>query len=56
MKIKTTVVFDKEARNTYLTGFQKRKQQRRVKAKEDKDKALKDEHKRIKAAVNSIFR
>jgi|FrelakmetLWP11LW_1041352.scaffolds.fasta_scaffold364936_1 ribosomal RNA-processing protein 17 len=45
---KTAIVFDETARTEYLTGFRKRKDERRKKAKEQMEKEVKDELKRAK--------
>ena len=44
-----SVVFDERARKEFLTGFRKRKDERRKKAQEEIEKKLKDEIKKIKA-------
>ncbi|KAI8501244.1 rRNA binding [Branchiostoma belcheri] len=48
-KTKVSLVFDEDARREYLTGFKKRKDARRKKAKEEFDNRMKNELKRIKA-------
>ena len=45
---KTRVVFDEKKRKDFLTGFKKRKDERRMKWKEKVDKDLKKEIQRIK--------
>ncbi|KOX77491.1 Nucleolar protein 12 [Melipona quadrifasciata] len=45
---KITLVFDENKRREFLTGFRKRKLQRKQKAKEDLQQRLKEERKRIK--------
>ena len=45
---KTAIVFDEAARTEYLTGFRKRKEERRKKAKEQIEKEVKDEIKKAK--------
>ena len=45
---KTRVVFDEKKRKEFLTGFKKRKDERRMKWKEKVDKDLKKEIQRIK--------
>ncbi|XP_035695522.1 nucleolar protein 12-like [Branchiostoma floridae] len=48
-KTKVALVFDEDARREYLTGFKKRKDARRKRAKEEFDNRVKNEMKRIKA-------
>ena len=48
-KNKTTVVFDENARKEFLTGFRKRKDERRKQWKEKVERQLKNEMKKIKA-------
>ncbi|KAF3421786.1 hypothetical protein E2986_09911 [Frieseomelitta varia] len=45
---KITLVFDENKRREFLTGFRKRKLQRKQKAKEELQQQLKEERKRIK--------
>ena len=45
---KTEIVFDENKRCDFLTGFRKRKDERRKKAKEEFEKKLKDEIKTAK--------
>lgn len=52
-KPKTELVFDNKKREEFLTGFSKRKLQRKKKALEENDKRLKEEKKRIKEEVSS---
>ncbi|XP_055321178.1 nucleolar protein 12, partial [Sitodiplosis mosellana] len=54
-KKKTELVFDPKKRREFLTGFRKRKQERRQKAKEDLDKQVKEERKRIKQEIRDGF-
>ena len=42
-KTKTSIVFDADARKEFLTGFRKRKNERRRKAKEQLERELKEE-------------
>ena len=42
-KRKTEIVFDESKRRDFLTGFRKRKQERREKAKLEYEKKLKEE-------------
>lgn len=48
---KNELVFDNKKREEFLTGFTKRKQQRKKFAKEENDRKLKDECKRIREEV-----
>ncbi|XP_066292216.1 nucleolar protein 12-like [Branchiostoma lanceolatum] len=48
-KTKVALVFDEDARREYLTGFKKRKDFRRKRAKEEFDNRVKNEMKRMKA-------
>lgn len=50
-KVKTELVFDNKKREEFLTGFSKRKMQRKKKAKEETEQKLKVEKKRIKEEV-----
>ena len=45
---KTMIVFDEKKRRDYLTGFRKRKEERRKKARVQLEKELKDEVKKAK--------
>ena len=45
---KTSIVFDPSARKEFLTGFRRRKQERRKKAAEKMDRQLKEEIKNAK--------
>ncbi|XP_013398394.1 nucleolar protein 12 [Lingula anatina] len=45
---KVHLIFDEKARKEYLTGFRKRKNERRQKAKEKMERHLKEEKRRIK--------
>ena len=45
---KTEIVFDESKRRDFLTGFRKRKEERRKKAKVEFEKKLKDEIKLAK--------
>jgi len=47
-KPKNELVFDNKKREEFLTGFTKRKQQRKKKAQEENDRKLKEEVKRIR--------
>lgn len=51
---KNELVFDNKKREEFLTGFTKRKQQRKKFAKEESDRKLKEECKRIREEVRSI--
>ena len=50
--IKNELVFDPKKREEFLTGFSKRKVQRKKKAAHDNDIKLKNEFKRIREEVN----
>jgi ribosomal RNA-processing protein 17 len=50
-KVKNELVFDPKERAEFLTGFSKRKLQRKKKAKDESDQKLKDEVKRIREEV-----
>ena len=50
-KIKNELVFDPKKREEFLTGFSKRKQQRKKKAAHDNEIKIKTEFKRIKEEV-----
>ena len=58
-KNKTRLVFDESARKEFLTGFRKRKDERRKQWKEKVDRQLKNEIKKIKgenqAKVRTIY-
>ena len=58
-KTKTKLVFDESARKEFLTGFRKRKDERRKQWKEKVDRQLKNEIKKIKgenqAKVRTIY-
>jgi len=47
-KRKVELVFDEKKRKEYLSGFRKRKQERRKKAKDDLEVQVKEERKRLK--------
>ncbi|KAH8246214.1 hypothetical protein KR038_005210 [Drosophila bunnanda] len=55
-KQKTEVVFDNKKRIEFLTGFRKRKNERRSRAKADLEKNLKEERKRIRQEVKDGFK
>lgn len=55
-KIKNELVFDPKQREEFLTGFSKRKMQRKKKAKDETEQKLKDEVKRIREEVSRCFR
>ncbi|KAK7868471.1 hypothetical protein R5R35_011215 [Gryllus longicercus] len=55
-KTKKHIVFDPEARKEFLTGFHKRKQERRRKAQEDLKIQLKEERKRLKQEAKETFK
>ncbi|XP_034481148.1 nucleolar protein 12 [Drosophila innubila] len=55
-KKKVEVVFDPQKRKEFLTGFRKRKNERRSRAKADLDRNLKEEHKRIRQEVKEGFK
>lgn len=52
---KRTITFDEKSRKDFLTGFHKRKLARKKKAKDDFEKKLKEEKKRIKAEARETF-
>jgi ribosomal RNA-processing protein 17 len=54
-KRKNELVFDPKKRESFLTGFSKRKKQRQRKAQEEIEIKLKEERKRIKLEVSEIF-
>ena len=47
-KTKTSITFDPSARKDFLTGFRRRKQERRKKAAEKMERQLKEEVKNAK--------
>ncbi|CAK9833219.1 Nucleolar protein 12 [Anthophora retusa] len=53
---KITLVFDENKRREFLTGFHKRKLQRRQKAKEELQQQLKEERKKIKHEARERFK
>ena len=55
-KNKLRVVFDENARKDFLTGFRKRKDERRQKAKEQIELNLKNEIKKIKSESRTKVR
>ncbi|XP_001353861.2 nucleolar protein 12 [Drosophila pseudoobscura] len=55
-KKKVEVVFDTEKRKEFLTGFRKRKNERRTRAKAELTKNLKDERIRIRQEVKEGFK
>ncbi|CAH1116105.1 unnamed protein product [Phaedon cochleariae] len=55
-KTKINLVFDEDKRRDFLTGFHKRKLQRKKEAKEKFEKDLKDERKRIKAEAKESYK
>ena len=55
-KTKTRVVFDEKARKEFLTGFKKRKDERRKQWKERVDLQLKNEIKKIKEETKAKVR
>lgn len=52
-KQKLEIVFDEQKRKDFLTGFRKRKNERRKKAKEQVETMIKEERKRIKAELKA---
>ncbi|CAD7004485.1 nucleolar protein 12 [Ceratitis capitata] len=50
---KKEIVFDSEKRKNFLTGFRKRKNERRARAKEELERNIKEERKRIRNDVKS---
>ena len=52
-KNKTSIVFDENARKDFLTGFRKRKDERRKQWKEKVERQLKNEMKKIKEETKS---
>ncbi|XP_050544015.1 nucleolar protein 12 [Daktulosphaira vitifoliae] len=55
-RTKRNITFDEKARCEFLTGFHKRKLARKKKAKEDFERRLKEEKKRIKAEAREAFK
>lgn len=55
-KRKVNLVFDPQARREFLTGFHKRKVERKAKFKEDLKQMLKDERKRIKQEAKESYK
>uniref|UniRef100_A0A1A9W7N8 Nucleolar protein 12 n=1 Tax=Glossina brevipalpis TaxID=37001 RepID=A0A1A9W7N8_9MUSC len=55
IKKKLEVVFDPEKRKEFLTGFRKRKNQRRKRAKQQIERCLKEERKRIRQEIKEGF-
>ncbi|TDG52768.1 hypothetical protein AWZ03_001001 [Drosophila navojoa] len=55
-KKKVEIVFDPQKRKEFLTGFRKRKNERRTRAKAELDRNLKEEHKRIRKEVKDSFK
>ncbi|KAH8270497.1 hypothetical protein KR018_010819 [Drosophila ironensis] len=55
-KKKLEIVFDEKKRREFLTGFQKRKNERRSRAKAQLAKDLKEERKRIRSEVKDAFK
>ncbi|XP_018561826.1 nucleolar protein 12 [Anoplophora glabripennis] len=55
-KNKVVLVFDENKRRDFLTGFHKRKLQRKKDAKEKFEKELKEERKRIKAEAKESYK
>jgi len=54
-KPKNELVFDPKKREDFLTGFTKRKQQRKKKAQDEMDKQLKVEKKRLQDEVSLLL-
>lgn len=50
---KVEIVFDEQKRKDFLTGFRKRKNERRKKAKEQVENMIKEERKRIKSELKA---
>lgn len=50
---KKELVFDEKKRQEFLTGFSKRKQQRKKKAQDEFQKKIKEEQKRIQDEVRT---
>ncbi|XP_050420910.1 nucleolar protein 12 [Adelges cooleyi] len=55
-RTKRTITFDEKSRCDFLTGFHKRKLARQKKAKDDFEKKLKEEKKRIKTEAREAFK
>ncbi|XP_064547387.1 nucleolar protein 12 [Drosophila montana] len=55
-KKKVEIVFDPQKRKDFLTGFRKRKNERRTRAKTELERNLKEEHKRIRQEVKDGFK
>ncbi|XP_034248894.1 nucleolar protein 12 [Thrips palmi] len=55
-KKKVELVFDPEARREFLTGFRKRKLERKAKFQEELQKKLKEERKRIREAAKESYK
>ena len=55
-KNKLRIVFDESARKDFLTGFRRRKEERRQKAKEQIELNLKNEIKKIKSESRTKVR
>ncbi|PSN34067.1 hypothetical protein C0J52_12821 [Blattella germanica] len=55
-KTKLNLVFDPQARREFLTGFHKRKLQRKKKAQEELDQQLKEERKRLKQEAKESYK
>ncbi|KAI4455879.1 nucleolar protein 12 [Holotrichia oblita] len=53
---KVNLVFDEEKRKEFLTGFHKRKQQRKKKAQEKLENQLKEERKRLKSEIKQSYK
>ncbi|KAK9675264.1 Nucleolar protein 12 (25kDa) [Popillia japonica] len=53
---KINLVFDEEKRKEFLTGFHKRKQQRKKKAQEKLENQLKEERKRLKSEIKESYK
>ncbi|KAF2905199.1 hypothetical protein ILUMI_00976 [Ignelater luminosus] len=55
-KVKLNLVFNEENRREFLSGFHKRKLQRKKKAKEKLEQELKEEKKRLKAEAKESYK
>lgn len=55
-RTKVNLVFDEKARQDYLTGFQKRNQERRQRNQERLEQKLKEEKKRIKKEAKESYK
>ncbi|KAL1494004.1 hypothetical protein ABEB36_009679 [Hypothenemus hampei] len=55
-QIKVNLVFDEVKRREFLTGFRKRKLQRKKQAQEKLEKELKEERKRLKAEAKESYK